>query len=169
MPSSSKIRCGSFSNSSSCKTKSSNSSGQFPSTSPAGAFDQQTQQQCMPNNTTSPNFTGLPTPGPSNELRPQQPQIDFDHFSHQLLSPMSSHPHHTLPFAHQSNDYMRRRSNSAPEHLAFHVRTGPTPSPHVTGNHRPEVHDLDTSDDPLAGDGLCHGGGARSSRAVVGD
>ncbi|KAF6764353.1 hypothetical protein DFP72DRAFT_871594 [Ephemerocybe angulata] len=138
-------------------------SGQSPTTSPAGAFEQQSLQQRMPNNTTSPNFTGLPTPGPSNELRPQQPQIDFDHFSQQLPSPMSSHSHHTLPFSHQSNDYMHRGANSAPEHLAFHVRTGPTPSPHFTGGHRPEVHDLDIS--PLTSPwlGAAYGGSARDS------
>jgi hypothetical protein len=134
-------------------------------TTPAGDFHQTSQQQ----NATSPSFSGLPTPGPSSELRPQQPQsqqLDFDHFSQPLPSPMSSHGHHNLPYPHH-NDYIHRGTSSAPEHIAFHVRTGPTPSPHFSGG-TSSRQDIDLDISPLTSPWLgAYGGNA--SRNPDGD
>lgn len=79
---------------------------------------------------------------------------------------MSSHGHHNLPYPHH-NDFIHRGSSSAPEHIAFHVRTGPTPSPHFTGGNssRPEI-DLDIS--PLTSPWLGAYGG-NNSRSNDGD
>ncbi|KAJ2915422.1 hypothetical protein MD484_g5003, partial [Candolleomyces efflorescens] len=114
---------------------------QMPTPSSSADFNHGQQQNCVPNNATSPSFTALPTPGPSNELRPRQPPLDFDNFPQPLPSPMSSHTHHGMPF---SDDFIQRGTNSAPEHIAFHIRTGPSPSPQLAGGSRQDV-DLDIS------------------------
>ncbi|TFK26135.1 hypothetical protein FA15DRAFT_638213 [Coprinopsis marcescibilis] len=136
------------------------------------------------------SFSGLPTPGPSTELRPTQPhpmefvspmQLNYnmdpdnsnsqDHSHSQSHTPPDNYTPHEDTFSqplpsplvsqsnlgyHQSHMHstMHRGVSSAPEHLAFDIRSGPS------------GRDFDIDISPLTSPWLGAYGGAGPSHSV---